>query len=338
MNSKGVNFRPIYESILVEKEKREEEEKVKLEREREREREKTTTTTRKMKGAAERLTLVRRLGVGFSFGRVVAHRPCRWCKARSTTREQNSSTGASKDQGRNEGKTLGAGGEGEIDMDLVITEEEERESMRKVIKLLYSGDRLEEEVHRAIETGDVDERTLQALKRRISRTRERDDLDKLENAHRALTLLYEKLSTEFNKRSLTPSMKLLSECLDVLLEEEEDETERLLKVKDLLDKSFLEADLGLDALSAASLFAQARDDHEIQNEIDSYMSGRLQKDAFLSEVGGRLDALKREFELAEEQEASQESWIDGIENRNRKSQRDKIVKYMNYIIDLAKNC
>ena len=39
MNSKGVNFRPIYESILVEKEKREEEEKVKLERERERERE-----------------------------------------------------------------------------------------------------------------------------------------------------------------------------------------------------------------------------------------------------------------------------------------------------------
>ena len=173
---------------------------------------------------------------------------------------------------------------------------------------------------------------------------------------RALSILYNKLETEYQKRNLSPTMKLLGECLDVLLDadaDEEDgegderdgETRRLLRVKRLLDESFLQADLGLDPISAASVFARAESDEKLQAEIDSYLDGKLQKDTFVTEVEERLEALRAEFREMEreDQEAARGSeWIEGVERRNhsrtQKMQRDRIIKYVTYILDLAQSC
>ncbi len=262
-----------------------------------------------------------------------------------------------------------------------VSREEERERIRQIISLLYSGAQLEAKVAKAVENGSVDRKLLAVLHHKVSGGAEGagsdgdggDDGDVGNGGDgamgKALSLLYEKIHSEYQKRNISPSMQLLSDALEALLDEEgeADETKRLLRVKDLLDARFVRADLGLDPMRAAALFAEAEHDEALQREIDAYSEGRLQAATFLGEVEGRMRTLREEFaELErderrqqqqqqraaspsvaeggggaqEEGEALDTSWIEQVEVENaqraQKRQRDKILKYMTYIIDLAK--
>jgi hypothetical protein len=251
-----------------------------------------------------------------------------------------------------------------------MTREEEKARIQQIMKLLYSGHRLEEEMSKAIESGEVDEKTLAVLHHKIRKvaregqqkttipsTNEEED----DTTLRALSILYTRLQQEYRKRNISPSMKLLSDALDVMLEEEgegegEGETERLLRVKDLLDEHFVQPDLGLDPISAASIFAQAEKSKRAQVEIDSYLRGRMPKSEFVAEVEERLQSLREEFAALDRREAAEEEekktrqagnslvdsdngWIENIQKQNlhktQKMQREKILKYLKYIIELA---
>ena len=237
-----------------------------------------------------------------------------------------------------------------------VTKDEEKLRIRQIMRLLYAGNRLEEEMSKAVESGEVDEKTLAVLHHKISKTREKqrqtrnekDEGDEEDDTTlRALSILYARLQQEYRKRNISPSMKLLSDALDVLLVEDEDETERLLRVKDLLDAHFVQADLGLDPISAASIFARAETSREAQHEIDSYLRGRMQKNEFVAEVEERLQSLQEEFAVVDRKEqqksssGSEDGWIENIEKQNlyktQRMQREKILKYLKYVIDLANN-
>ena len=235
---------------------------------------------------------------------------------------------------------------------VAVTREEEKERIRQVVRLLHSGSSLDDAVREGVESGGVDGKTLAVLHRRIhgGETAGGEEGSGGPAMRKALSVLYDKLLAEYQKRNLSPSMRLLGECLDLLLDEggegegQGGETERLLRVKDLLDGSFLRADLGLDPISAAGLFARADADPRLQAQIDGYLDSRMEKDVFVREVEARLDSLRGEFaELDEEEDrlAGEGDWIDGVEMRNtiraKRAQRERILKYVSYVADLAKN-
>ena len=240
---------------------------------------------------------------------------------------------------------------------VTFTEAEEKDRIRQVVRLLYSGGDIDEAVREGMESGSIDRKTLAVLHRKVRTETERssgesgvegvevgdDGIGGGAALRRALSSLYDKILREYQKQNLSPSMKLLGECLDVLLEEDEDETERLMGVKRLLDERFVRADLGLDPISAARLFAEAETNPSLQREIDSYLEERTQREAFVEEVQLRLRTLEREFQqqarTAREEDREGEEWIDRVERDNlskaRKRQQDQILKYLQYIIELA---
>ena len=299
---------------------------------------------------------------------------CHRCRAtlertRTCTRASSSSSKPlhSRDAGKEEDLVLDTYKE----YGLSLTREEERESIRRVVKLLYAGTKLDDEIREAVRSGDIDEKALAVLHHKVNNVEdetqdEREDEDddrskeKRSTTQRALSALYDKILLEYQKKSVSPSMKLLSDALDIMLEEEDssedgdDETQKLLKVKRLLDDHFLSADLGYDPLTAAEYFAEAGRNEEVREAIDTYITGRIQKSVFVVEVEERLIAVEQEFQSIDrsdresiaaamrkgEKGGSVETWIEVKEQQNlyktQKMQREKILKYLKYILELSK--
>ena len=240
---------------------------------------------------------------------------------------------------------------------------EEEAHLQMVFSLLGAGENVEREIEAAVDEGDIDGRTLAVVYHRLQHAQREspdgdvDGEDGYASAAHGLALLYSRMLTAYEKRRLSPHMKLLDEALDVMLDEDVgDETARLIAVSDLLRANFVGADLEADPLALAHYLAQAETDPAVMAEVDAYYDARLQREDFVYQVEERLAQVEAEFArldggpkggledgegaTKDPAAASPADWIDQVEQetlrQSERSHRDTVLKYIRYIVDVAR--